>query len=593
MSKVNLPPTKFLLLKLWSHITPRRRLQFLAMVVLMVVVAFAEILSIGSALPFLSVLINPEKLFNYPQAQFFIHLVGVKSASDLLLPATVLFGCAAFFAGCIRLLLLWASTRLSYGVGSEMSIAIYERILCQPYVTHIMRNTSEAIDAITNKSERVTYLIMMVLNLLSSSIILMLTVVILLIINPMIALFFFASSVFIYICIINITRTRLLANSLLISNESARVLKCLQESFGGIRDILIDKTQSAYCDVYKRADFSLRKALGSNHFIGHSPRYAVEALGMIVIAVMAYLLIQKDDEVVNAIPVLGVLALGAQRLLPVLQNGFGAWAGIQGTVATLRDALLFLKQAPPDYLKNATFIKLDFKRQIRFNQVSFRYSSETPWVLQHFDLIIPRGERIGLVGGTGSGKSTMLDILIGLLKPTMGCLEIDGKPLLSDADYYSWQFQITHVPQSIFLADTSFSENIAFGVPKELIDHERVKEAAIQARISFVIEGLPNKYESVVGERGVRLSGGQRQRIGIARALYKKADIIILDEATSALDSQTEQDVMEVIEGLSKDITIIMVAHRLSTLKKCSRIIEIVDGAAYCVSDHSSIKNIP
>jgi ATP-binding cassette subfamily B protein len=591
MSETKLPSVIFLLSQFWGNITNRRRLQFLVLVILMVIASFAEILSIGSILPFLSVLINPEKLFNYSQAQFLIHLIHAKSPSDLLLPMTMLFGCAAFFAGFIRLLLLWASTRFSYGVGSELSVEIYQRTLYQSYITHVNRNSSEVIDAITNKTERVTYLIMMVLNLLSSSIILMTVLITLLVISPIIALSVFASLAFIYACIINITRTRLLRNSTLIANESTRVLKCLQEGLGGIRDVLIDNTQSAYCEVYKNADYPLRRAIGDNHFIGHSPRYVVEALGMILIAAISFLLTQKTGGITSAIPILGALALGAQRLLPILQNAFGAWAGIRGTTATFQEVLLFLRQPFPDNFKSKTFTKLDFKKQLRFKQVCFRYSSDTPWVLQNFDLTIFKGERIGLVGITGSGKSTVLDIVMGLLEPETGFLEVDGKAILSHEDYRSWQTQIAHVPQSIFLADTSFAENIALGVPKEKIDYERVKEAAIQAKIASMIEGLPRKYESLVGERGVRLSGGQRQRIGIARALYKKADVIILDEATSALDNKTEQDIIEAVENLSKDITIIMVAHRLSTLKNCSKIIEIVGGRVSRINSYSEIES--
>jgi ATP-binding cassette subfamily B protein len=197
-------------------------------------------------------------------------------------------------------------------------------------------------------------------------------------------------------------------------------------------------------------------------------------------------------------------------------------------------------------------------------------------VLNNFDLVIAKGSRIGFIGTTGSGKSTLIDIVMGLLQPTQGALEIDGHPITT-ANHRAWQAHIAHVPQAIFLADSSIEENIAFGVPKEHIDPQRVRQAARQAQIADIIESWPEQFQTFVGERGIRLSGGQRQRIGIARALYKRADVIIFDEATSALDNDTEQAVMDAIEGLSEGLTILIIAHRLSTLRNCTQIVELGD----------------
>jgi ATP-binding cassette subfamily B protein len=195
-------------------------------------------------------------------------------------------------------------------------------------------------------------------------------------------------------------------------------------------------------------------------------------------------------------------------------------------------------------------------------------------VLRNLDLNIAKGSRIGIIGATGSGKSTLLDIVMGLLRPSEGSLEIDGQPITIE-NHRAWQAHIAHVPQDIFLADSTVEENIAFSVPKDQIDHERVRQAAQQAQIADSIDTWPKQYQTFVGERGVRLSGGQRQRIGIARALYKQADVIIFDEATSALDNETEQGVMQAIEGLSTELTILIIAHRLSTLRNCTQIVEL------------------
>jgi ATP-binding cassette subfamily B protein len=303
----------------------------------------------------------------------------------------------------------------------------------------------------------------------------------------------------------------------------------------------------------------------------------MEALGMLLIIALAYALARQSDGIGRAIPVLGALALGAQRLLPMLQQAYGSWASIQSQQASLQDTLDLLDQPMPDYVNQTDILPLSFLEKIKLKEISFRYSSQSSWILSNLDLVIKKGSRVGFIGTTGSGKSTLLDIVMGLLKPNSGIIEIDDQPITIE-NYRAWQAHIAHVPQSIFLADSSIEENIAFGVPVNQIDDKRVRKAAQQAQIAGIIESWPDKYQTFVGERGIRLSGGQRQRIGIARALYKQADVLIFDEATSALDNETEAAVMQAIEGLNNDLTILMIAHRVTTLKNCAQIVELRNG---------------
>jgi len=254
--------------------------------------------------------------------------------------------------------------------------------------------------------------------------------------------------------------------------------------------------------------------------------------------------------------------------------------------------LELLDQPLPDYIDQPVDKPLPFQKQIALKQLSFRYSSQTPWVLKNLSLIIPKGSRIGFIGTTGSGKSTLLDIVMGLLQPTEGLLEIDNQAI-TYVNYRAWQAHIAHVPQTIYLADSSVEENIAFGIPKNQIDPVRVRKAAQQAQIADKIESWPKQYQTFVGERGIRLSGGQRQRIGIARALYKQSDVIIFDEATSSLDTETEQAVMQSIEGLSKDLTLLIIAHRLTTLRNCTQIVQLGDGGVKRIGDYLDIVNHP
>jgi ATP-binding cassette subfamily B protein len=584
-------PIPSLLRRLWGHIPTRRRKQFLFLLVLTVFATFTEILSIGSALPFLAALTAPERLFENLYLQHIFQAVGIMSPNQLLLPLTLGFGFAALLAGCMRLVLLWASTRLSYATGTDLSISIYRRTLFQPYAVHCSRNSSEIITGISTKANSVIGITTNILNLISSCIILVSILVALLLIDPLVAISVFLGFGSIYACVIAFTRKKQFAFSRQIARESTQVIKSLQEGLGGIRDVLIDGSQSAYCRIYSVADSRLRYAQGNNIFIASSPRYAVEALGMVLISSLAYFLAQEPGGIDRAIPILGVLALGAQRLLPLLQQAYGAWAGIRGEQVSLQDTLGFLDQPLPDYLNQASCKAIAFEQSIAVDDLSFRYSEDSPLVFKNLSFSISKGARIGFIGETGSGKSTLIDLLMGLLEPSFGSLRVDGK-VISIRDMRAWQVHIAHVPQAIFLADTSVAENIAFGLPVDQIDMAKVKEAARRAQIASVVESWPNQYNTVVGEGGIRLSGGQRQRIGIARALYKEADVIIFDEATSALDGETELAVMQAIESLGHDLTILIIAHRITTLKGCTQIIELEDGGIKRILNYQDISGI-
>lgn len=313
--------------------------------------------------------------------------------------------------------------------------------------------------------------------------------------------------------------------------------------------------------------------------ISSAPRHGIESLGMVVIAIAAYVISSDGAETNNSIALLGAVAFGAQKLLPLLQQFYANLTGVLGSRDSLGDALDLLNLQCLANAKSPT-VYSDFDAissgQIELKDVSFRYAQNEPLILKNINIFIPKGSVIGIMGVTGSGKSTLIDLMLGLLSPESGEVLIDGK----NAGLLKEQVQrikIAHVPQSIFLSDQSVAENIAFGVPRDLIDLQRIRSAAESAQIASEIESLPNGYNTLVGERGIRFSGGQRQRIGIARAIYKNASIIILDEATSALDSITESGVMSCIEAF-RNITLVMVSHRMTTLRKCHAVYEVSNG---------------
>jgi ABC-type multidrug transport system fused ATPase/permease subunit len=567
-----------LLQRLWQHLSRRRQHQFVALLCLMLISSFMEVVSLGAVLPFLAVLTDPERVFAYPLVVDTAQTWGITSADGLVLPLTIAFAVAALMAGSLRMFLLWAGMRLGLTSGSDLSIELYRRTLYQPYQVHLARNSSEVIAGITHKVSGVAFGVLQpVLTLISSFILLIAIMAVLVAIHPMAAATAALGFGISYGLIAMVVRRRLKLNSESVAREQTQMVKALQEGLGGIRDVLLDGAQQMYCEIYRKADYPLRRAQSDSQFINASPRYAMEALGMVLMAALAYALIQQDGGMGAALPVLGALALGAQRLLPALQQSYGAWVTIVSCQASLVETLVLLDQPLPDEASQPAASPLVFKDSIHFNKVFFRYSAATPWVLNALDLNIPKGARVGFVGRTGSGKSTMLDLLMGLLLPTEGALLVDGLPV-NGRHLRAWQRTIAHVPQSIYLADTTLAENIAFGINKADIDMKRVKQAACQAQIADFIESSADGYEAFVGERGIRLSGGQRQRIGIARALYKQASVLVFDEATSALDNATEQSVMDAIDGLDRDLTILLIAHRLTTVRHCDIIVELDSG---------------
>jgi ATP-binding cassette subfamily B protein len=575
MNNSRLNIKKSTLITLWHHLSKRRQKQFWLLLILMIVASLSEIISVGAVLPFLGILTAPEQVYQHPFMQPIIQILGLSEPSQLILPLTVLFIIAALLAGSIRLTLLYVMTRLSFATGADLSINIYRRTLYQEYTVHVSRNSSEVINSIITKTNTVINgIITPVLTFISSIILLVGIMGALFVINVSVALSAFIGFGLLYWLVVRYTKNQLKDNSQIIADQSTQMIKSLQEGLGGIRDLLIDGTQQFYCQLYRNADLPLRRASGNNQFISGSPRYIMEAIGMTLIAGLAYVMTQQEGGMVTAIPVLGALALGAQRLLPALQQAYSAYSTIKGSRSSFKDVLSLLDQPLPEYADQSPPKPILFEKEIKLTNLNFRYREDSPWVLKNINFSLEKGMRVGFIGVTGSGKSTLLDIIMGLLPPTNGELIIDQQPV-NRQNLRAWQAHIAHVPQNIFLSDSSIEENIAFGVAKDQIDHQQVKKAAEQAQIAELIDEWKDGYQTFVGERGVRLSGGQRQRIGIARALYKKANVLIFDEATSALDNETEREVMKAIEDLGKEITILIIAHRLTTLKGCDKIIKL------------------
>lgn len=562
--------------RLWRTLNARRRTQFYVLIVCMVLASFAEVFSLGMIVPFLAALTAPDVVLDNGLVQQILNWAPFIDRSNIVLWLAGAFCVFTLVAAVFRLLLLYASSGFAYALGADLSLEVYRRTLYQPYSVHIGRNSSEVINGVINKANTMTHSVVGQLLVAGSCVVLLAGILAaLFVISPMVTVSAALAFALIYGSVLAWSRRQLARDSEILARESTQVHKALQEGLGGIRDVLLDNTQEVFSETYRVSDRRVRGAQGRQILISGSPRFIVEGFGMIAIAILAVAASNGGTDP-TVVPVLGALALGAQRMLPMVQQLYSAIVTIRGSKDALWDALALLEQPLPEGAGKAAE-PIPFVRSVELHDISFRYGTDLPLALTGISLTIRRGERIGIFGPTGGGKSTLLDLLMGLLVPTSGVMEVDDRPL-AETNLRGWQRHVAHVPQSIYLADASVAENIAFGQPKASIDIERVRDAARAAQLTPVVDRLQDGFDTQVGERGVRLSGGQRQRLGIARALYKRADVIVFDEATSALDTQTEEEVMAAINALGHDLTIIMVAHRLTTLRNCDRVVEIADG---------------
>lgn len=563
--------------ELFSHVSRRRR-QLGPVLMLMLAGAVAEVVSLGAILPFLAVVSKPQEALASERLRPLLDVLGLNTPMELVIAAAVGFALSAVIAAAVRLLLVWGSQKFVFAVAHELSVAVYRRTLHQPYAYHTAHNSSETLAAI-NKAQLVTNgLLVPLMQAASAAIIALFILLGLLFVDPLVALVSGFGFGVIYLLVMHFTKRMMRRNGGVIARAQKERVQAAGEGLGGIRDVLLDRSQMVFVKRFSAVESDLRRTQGTNNFVAAAPRFVVEGLGLVLIAGLALMLSLRDGGLVGAIPVLGALALGAQRLLPLLQQLYTGWTSYMANGQSLRDVLDILRLPDaPQFAASQNVDPLPFNTAIALENVRFSYPAVSRPAIEEVNLVISKGMRVGFVGKTGSGKSTLMDIVLGLLTPTGGRILIDGVEL-SDANRSAWQARIAHVPQAIYLSDGSIAENIAFGVSSEKIDHARVHRAAEQAELLDVIEALPQGYGSIVGERGIRLSGGQRQRIGIARALYKQADVLVFDEATSALDNETERAVMQAIDGLSRALTVILIAHRISTLAKCDYIFELNAG---------------
>jgi ABC-type multidrug transport system fused ATPase/permease subunit len=560
------PSFRTALREVLAHLSPARRRQFAAVLALMLLGALAEVALVGSVVPFLAMLGGePGTASLGPIGR----LVDNRSLASVALA----FIAAVLAAGAIRLLLSWANQRFVTGVGHDLAVESQRRILLQPYSFHIEQSSSAVIASLEKVRLLVFGVLLQAMQAAVALVIGLCIMALLISMDAAAALAAFSALALLYLLVSRLTARRLRRSSAVLGTAYDRRIKIIQESLGGIRDLIIDQTQVLSIDQFRRADSSYARSQASAMFIAGAPRFVIEAAALAFIAGLAMVLGGRGSGFGQALPVLGAIALGGLRLLPLLQQAYAGWATMAANRSVIGQVLDLLRLPVPD--EEPIGSPLPFTRAVELDAVSFSYPARSEPAVDSVSQSIARGEHLAVAGKTGSGKSTLADLLMGLLDPTTGCIQIDGEPL-TPANRRRWQANIAHVPQSIFLADASIARNIALSVHEDSIDAERVRRSAELAMLADFIATLPDGYETIVGERGVRLSGGQRQRLGIARALYKQAPFLILDEATNALDEETEGQLLANLFA-DKSRTILLITHRKSAAARCDRVL-LMDG---------------
>lgn len=556
--------------KIYSILTTDERKYVKILFLILIIVALVDMLGVASIMPFVGVLSDPSiiqsneiinKIFQYS------NILGVENNQQFLF----LLGISVFIALTISLSLKSLSTYLNLRFVARCEYSISKRLvsgyLNKPYDWFLNNHSAKIGKSILSEVGLVVgQAIRPMITLISNLLISLTLIALLIIVNIQLALTVIFVLVSIYILVFILTK-KLLAK---FSNERADADKkryiSLSESFGAIKEIKMGGLEELFIDRFSKHARTFASNLASANIIAHLPRYFLELLvfgGMLLIAIF---LIKDDKSFVESTPILALYAYAGYRLLPSLQNIYAAITQLKFVSNALNNLYKNISNLNKVSIENNSNI-FHLNKSIVIKNVFYNYTGSSSTVLKNINLNIPAYSTVGFVGETGSGKSTLLDIILCLINPQEGTLEIDGK-IISDSNKRSWQNSIGFVPQKIFLTDETIAQNIAFGVKPNKIKQIDVENAAKMANLhNFVNNELPLKYETTIGERGVRLSGGQQQRIGIARALYHNPQVLILDEATSALDSNTEDAVMQALNNINKKITVIMVAHRLSTLK--------------------------
>lgn len=570
--------------KIWFLLNIKERKKAILLFFLMLFMAFLEILGVSSVLPFLSVLGTPEKVysnqylnavysfFEFENTRSFMVFLGVFAFLMLLLSAT------------IRSVTHYAQFRFSNMRRHSIGQKLLRKYLHQPYSFFLSRNSSEVSKVILSETDlAIQQAILPSLKLLTNIILSASIILFLIFIDPILALILACVFGGFYVLMYATVRKYLSEIGKKRTKANARRFKITSETIGGIKDLKVLGREKAYMDSFFKPSYDFSHYYSINQTLSQIPQFLVEVIAFGALLAMAIYALSSDGaDIGDLLPVLGLYALGALKLKPAVQNIYSSMATMKFGVSAIDIIINDLGGHEENMEMKNDFKRLILQNEIKIKNMSFTYPNTATPALHNINIDIKSNTTVGIIGATGAGKSTLVDMILGLLQPTSGEISVDTQ-LLNKGNIRQWQNTIGYVPQSIFLADDTIASNIAFGIEKDDIDMTQVEQVAKMAQVHEFVTKLEDEYRTGIGERGVRLSGGQRQRLGIARALYHNPEVLILDEATSALDNQTEAEVMKAIDNMSGSKTIIMIAHRLSTVERCDKIVKLEHGKVVSV----------
>lgn len=564
--------------KLWQLLSAHERKRALLLSLLMIVMAFFEVLGVGSIMPFLSVLGKPEMLETNRYLSAVYGFGGFNDKNSFLIFLGVFALVTLLVSAAVKSFTYYALFKFSNMRRHSIGKKLLRKYLHQPYDYFLARNSSDISKTILSEVDlMINQVLQPALRLVTYSTLTFALIIFLVAVDPILAAILAGIFGGFYILMYSTVRKYVSHIGKERAKANSQRFKIVSETIGGIKDLKILGREEVYLDSFKTPSVDFSRYQSINQTLSQVPKFFVEVIAFgSLLAIAMYALMNEGTDLGRLLPVLGLYALGALKLKPAVNTIYASLSMLRFGNAALDAVLQDLGKEEKTDIKN-DFTRLCLKRNLKLENITFYYKNTKNPALADVNLVIEANSTVGIVGTTGAGKSTFVDVILGLLTPSSGKLIVD-ETVLDASNIRQWQNSIGYVPQSIFLADDTIASNIAFGIDKEQIDSAQVEKVAKMAQVHEFVSGLENGYETIIGERGVRLSGGQRQRLGIARALYHEPEVLVLDEATSALDNSTEAEVMKAIDAMSGKRTIIMIAHRLSTVEKCDKIIKLENG---------------
>ena len=586
------------IIEIFSFLDKSQQKKIIYLQLLILLTALMEVLSLFAIAPFVSIIVDFEVINREGYISNIYSYLGFESPRIFLFFFALFFLCILYISNLTHMLTIWLVTTNSVKMGTTLGTRMYSFYLNREWLFHVKNNSAQLINKIAQESDIITLGIILPTILMIAKLAVSLFIVTAMIIyNPLVALIVGVILGTCYFTIWTIIKTTIMKNGIIVTLSQEKRFKLMSEGFGGIKELLISGRQGFFSNLFRHKSDEWANAVGNNQALSQIPRFIIEliAFSIIVGFILFITSIKNENNFISLLPVLSIYVLGGLKLLPAFQAIFTYLTSMKSNISAydnIRQNLIDCKEEEinESILKKDTeiLIEMDLKKELRFQNVYFKYldkEKKNNYVVSDLNFSIKKNQTTGIVGKSGSGKSTIIDLIVGLIPPDSGKIFIDDKNLMENNKHF-WQKNISLVSQSIFLSDNTIRENIAFGIRSDKIDDDQVYEVLERSQLKEYVNQLPDGINTIIGEHGVQLSGGQRQRVGIARSLYSNSKLIIFDEATSSLDGLTEAAIIKSINDIQNAKTIVIVAHRLASVKKCHKIYfvdsgKIIDSGTY------------